>query len=52
MFAYFYNAFLSNLDESMVFRVAHAYEQSTPWHERHPDIDASIARTDDTRRPG
>lgn len=31
-------------DEAMVFRVAHAYEQATPWHDRHPDLDASIAR--------
>lgn len=31
-------------DEAMVFRVAHAYEQAAPWHERHPDLDASIAR--------
>jgi aspartyl-tRNA(Asn)/glutamyl-tRNA(Gln) amidotransferase subunit A len=25
-------------DEAMVFRVAHAYEQSTQWHRRHPDL--------------
>jgi len=25
-------------DESMVFRVAHAYERATPWHRRHPDL--------------
>jgi aspartyl-tRNA(Asn)/glutamyl-tRNA(Gln) amidotransferase subunit A len=25
-------------DESTVFRVAHAYEQATPWHRRHPDL--------------
>ena len=25
-------------DESMVFRVAHAYERATPWHKRHPDL--------------
>jgi Asp-tRNA(Asn)/Glu-tRNA(Gln) amidotransferase A subunit family amidase len=24
--------------ESTVFRVAHAYERATPWHERHPDL--------------
>ena len=30
-------------DEAMVFRVAHAYEQATPWHMRHPDVAKSIA---------
>ncbi len=30
-------------DEAMVFRVAHAYEQATPWHTRHPDVAKSIA---------
>lgn len=39
-------------DEAMVFRVAHAYEQSTPWHTRHPDIDASITQSDSTRSLG
>jgi aspartyl-tRNA(Asn)/glutamyl-tRNA(Gln) amidotransferase subunit A len=24
--------------EATVFRVAHAYEQATPWHNRHPDL--------------
>lgn len=24
--------------EDTVFRVAHAYEQATPWHTRHPDL--------------
>lgn len=31
-------------DEATVFRVAHAYEQATPWHTQHPDVDAAIAR--------
>jgi aspartyl-tRNA(Asn)/glutamyl-tRNA(Gln) amidotransferase subunit A len=26
-------------DESMVLRVAHAYEQATKWHERRPNLD-------------
>ena len=26
-------------DESTVFRIAHAYEQAHPWHERHPDLE-------------
>ena len=30
-------------DEAMVFRVAHAYEQATTWHLRHPDVAKSIA---------
>ena len=25
-------------DEPTVCQVAHAYEQSTPWHERHPNL--------------
>lgn len=25
--------------EDMVFRVAHAFEQATPWHDRHPELD-------------
>ncbi len=25
-------------DEAMVYRVAHAYEQATPWHRRRPDL--------------
>jgi Asp-tRNA(Asn)/Glu-tRNA(Gln) amidotransferase A subunit family amidase len=25
-------------DEAGLFRLAHAYEQATPWHERHPRI--------------
>ncbi len=29
-------------DEGTVFRVAHAYEQATPWHRRHPDLDRTL----------
>ena len=29
-------------DESMVFRVAHAYERTTPWHRRHPDLERTV----------
>jgi aspartyl-tRNA(Asn)/glutamyl-tRNA(Gln) amidotransferase subunit A len=31
-------------DEAGVLRIAHAYERATAWHERHPDVDATIAR--------
>ena len=27
------------LREDLLFQVAHAYEQSTPWHLRSPDLD-------------
>jgi aspartyl-tRNA(Asn)/glutamyl-tRNA(Gln) amidotransferase subunit A len=27
-------------DEQTVLRVAHAYEQATEWHKRHPDLDS------------
>jgi len=30
--------------ESTVFRVAHAYERATAWHQRHPDLDRTLAR--------
>lgn len=30
--------------EATVFRVGHAYEQATPWHDRHPDL-SNIAVT-------
>ncbi|NUZ06583.1 amidase [Piscinibacter koreensis] len=30
-------------DESMVYRVAHAYEAATDWHRRRPDLDAALA---------
>lgn len=30
-------------DEATVFRVAHAYECATKWHERHPDLAATTA---------
>jgi aspartyl-tRNA(Asn)/glutamyl-tRNA(Gln) amidotransferase subunit A len=26
-------------EESLVLRIAHAYERATPWHERHPTVD-------------
>jgi Asp-tRNA(Asn)/Glu-tRNA(Gln) amidotransferase A subunit family amidase len=26
------------LSEAMLCRVAHAYEQATPWHLRHPPV--------------
>jgi len=29
-------------DETMVYRVAHAYEQATEWHTRHPDLEKSV----------
>ena len=29
--------------EETVFRVAHAYEQATPWHTRHPDLERTAA---------
>lgn len=29
-------------DEATVYRVAHAYEQATEWHLRHPDLERSI----------
>lgn len=29
-------------DEATVLRVAHAYEQATGWHQRHPDLDVTI----------
>ncbi len=30
-------------DEAAVFRVAHAYERATAWHQRHPDLDRTLA---------
>ena len=30
-------------DETMVFRVAHAYERATQWHRRHPDLDTTLS---------
>jgi Asp-tRNA(Asn)/Glu-tRNA(Gln) amidotransferase A subunit family amidase len=30
-------------DESMVFRVGHAYERAANWHRRHPDLEATLA---------
>lgn len=29
--------------EETVYRIGHAYEQATPWHERHPDLDRTLA---------
>ena len=29
--------------EGTVFRVAHAYEQATPWHTQHPDLERTAA---------
>ena len=31
-------------DETMVLRVAHAYQGATDWHERRPPLDAATAR--------
>ena len=28
--------------EDIVYRVAHAYEQATDWHKRHPDLDQTV----------
>jgi hypothetical protein len=28
----------------MVYRIGHAYERATPWHDRHPDLDAALER--------
>lgn len=30
-------------DESTLFRIAHAYEQSTPWHNRRPALPGAVA---------
>lgn len=30
--------------EQMVYRIGHAYERATPWHDRHPDLDAVLER--------
>ncbi len=32
-------------DEGTLLRAAHAYEQATPWHERHPDLAAAAGGT-------
>ncbi|HLZ72856.1 MAG TPA: amidase [Dehalococcoidia bacterium] len=29
--------------EATVLRVAHAFQQATDWHKRHPDLDAALA---------
>ena len=29
-------------DEATVYRVAHAYEQATEWHTRHPDLEKTV----------
>jgi amidase len=28
----------SPLSEAMLCRIGHAYEEATPWHQRHPDV--------------
>jgi aspartyl-tRNA(Asn)/glutamyl-tRNA(Gln) amidotransferase subunit A len=30
--------------EETVYRVGHAYERATPWHERHPDLDTTLSK--------
>jgi aspartyl-tRNA(Asn)/glutamyl-tRNA(Gln) amidotransferase subunit A len=30
--------------EQTAYRVGHAYEQATPWHERHPDLERTLSR--------
>lgn len=32
-----------SFDEATVFRIAHAYEQATPWHSHHPDMEKLTA---------
>lgn len=32
-------------NEAMVYRIAHAYEQATKWHLRHPDLEKSVGPT-------
>jgi aspartyl-tRNA(Asn)/glutamyl-tRNA(Gln) amidotransferase subunit A len=29
--------------EDMVYRIGHAFERATAWHERHPDLDNTLA---------
>lgn len=29
--------------EETVYRIGHAYEQATPWHARHPDLERTLA---------
>lgn len=29
--------------EETVYRIGHAFEQATPWHERHPDLERTLA---------
>ncbi|MBI3043169.1 MAG: amidase [Betaproteobacteria bacterium] len=29
-------------DEALMYRVAHAYEQATEWHRRHPDLEKTL----------
>lgn len=35
-------------DEATLFRIAHAYEQATPWHTRRPDLATEVS---DAHRP-
>jgi len=29
-------------DEEMMYRIGHAYEQATPWHTMHPDLEKTV----------
>ena len=29
--------------EETVYRVGHAFERATPWHQRHPDLERTLA---------
>jgi len=29
--------------EPILFRIGHAYERATPWHQRHPDLEHTLA---------
>jgi aspartyl-tRNA(Asn)/glutamyl-tRNA(Gln) amidotransferase subunit A len=29
--------------EATVYRIGHAFERATPWHQRHPDLDRTLA---------
>jgi len=35
-------------DETTVYRIGHAYEQATPWHQRHPDLARTTAGQETT----
>ncbi len=36
--------------EALLLQVAHAYERSQPWHDRHPELDRAPAPNDIVRR--